>query len=322
MRRVLLALGLVWIGGAVELSTACGSDGSTFDGGDGSADGAVDGPGFGNDSGQGGDSGNCDPPDMLIVLDHTDSMQRMPNGTKPANTDAGHAQSKWVLACDAVKAVTAPPSDQGLRFGLEPFPLDPDVITDAGGTGHCQTLTALLGGATSNNTSCQGGEVLVSPALGTGAQIATLLDPETMKLCVSTPIQAALLTAQQALAQVAAAGRKQFVLLVTDGGETCVNGAQVISTTQTLAAAGIDTYVVGFGASDAGASGVNVPLLNNLACAGMTAKSFSTACTQQGNGWVAAQPNGPPLFLAAEDGASLQSALSSVTSSVCCGCVH
>ena len=164
--------------------------------------------------------------------------------------------------------------------------------------------------------------MLVAPATGTGAQIGSILDPYTLKLCVSTPIAAALGTAQAALAQVAVPGRKQYVVLVTDGGETCVSDADVITAAQSLSAAGIDTYVVGFGAGDAGAKGVNVGLLNDLACAGMTATNFSTSCVKQGSGYVAANAKGAPLFFLAEDGMAVQTALASVTSNVCCGCVH
>lgn len=322
--RHFIALGAV--AGALAafgLVEACGGGGGSPDGGDASlsGDAASDSP-FSSGDGPNGDGGACDPPDMLIVLDHTDSMSREPNGGKPPAGDAGLATSKWVLACDAVNAVVTPPRDQGLRFGLELFPLDPDVITDAGGTGHCQTLSALLSGSASTNTSCQPGEVLVSPSTGTGTQIQSLLDPYTLRLCISTPIDAALKTAQATLASVAVSGRKQFVILVTDGGETCVAGSQVTSTTQALAAAGIDTFVVGFGSADAGGGGVNVSLLNDLACAGMTAANFSTTCKKQGSGYVAITPGGPPLFYLAEDGTTLQTTLSSVTKSVCCGCVN
>ncbi len=328
-RAILFVVGTFVFGAIADLGVACGTNTSQFDGGDG-GDGSSNGDSpFAGDSPFGGDGSQndgsaCNPPDMLIVLDHTDSMSQAPNGTNPANTDAGHAKTKWVLACDAVQAVTAPPTDQTLRFGLELFPLDPAVITDAGGTGKCETLTALLGGTNSTNTQCQAGEVLVSPNVGTGAQVGNILDPETLKLCVSTPINSALQTAQQTLAQIAVSGRKQFVILVTDGGETCVSDPTVVATTQALATAGVDTFVVGFGAADAGSAGVNLSLLNDLACAGMTATNFSTSCVKPdgGAGYVAVKPNGTPVFLLAEDGTSLEQTLQTVTKSVCCGCVN
>jgi hypothetical protein len=283
---------------------------------DGSTDGTI---GFG-DGANGDGGGSCTAPDMLVVLDHTDSMSDEPNGTQPANTMAGQMLTKWWLATEAVKAVVAPPLDQKVAYGLELFPLDPATITDAGGTGKCQTLSGLLGGTASTNTSCQPAEVLVPPALGTGPAITTILDPTTLRLCVSTPIALALETAQKELTSIATAGVGQYVLLVTDGGETC-NG-DVTGQAQKMAAAGIKTFVVGFGSADAGAAGVNVKLLNDTACAGMTAIGFPGPCTKDdaGTGYVATKPNGPPVFYLAQDGASLQSTLQMITSGICCGC--
>jgi von Willebrand factor type A domain len=267
-------------------------------------------------------AGSCTAPQMLVVLDHTDSMADEPNGTKPANTMAGQQLSKWYLATQAVKAVVAPPLDQKVAYGLEPFPLDPQVITDAGGTGKCETLSSLLGGTASTNTHCEPGEVLVAPALGTGTTISNILDPETMRLCVSTPIALALQTAQTELKAVAQPNVKQYVLLVTDGGETCAGDPAVVSITQTLAGAGIQMFVVGFGSLDAGAAGVNTALLDDLACAGMTAPKFPAPCTKGASGYTATSTSGSPLFYSATDGASLQTALTSITGSVCCGCVQ
>ena len=320
------------------IAVACGSSGSggsgfVGDGGSGSGSG-----GSGSSSGAGGDGsggssggilggdgapgdgqGGCVAPDMLIVLDHTDSMSHEPSGAKPPNTMAGHALTKWVLATQAIKAVVAPPNDTKVDFGLELFPLDPQTVTDAGGTGTCSTLSQLLAGAASNNTHCQSAEVPVAPAAGTGTAITTLLDPETLRLCVSTPIALALGTAKAELEAVQH-GVPQYVLLVTDGGETCKG--DVVGVTQQLAAAGIKTFVVGFGGVEGGAGGVNVPLLDDAACAGETSPGFPAGCTKGASGYTATSTTGAPLFYSAEDGASLQSALSAITKSVCCGCAQ
>jgi hypothetical protein len=318
-------------------AAACGSSRSSFDAdaGSGSGGDATTGSsggegGASSSGGEGGgghfgdgasaDGGSCTPPDMLIVLDHTDSMSDTPQGTKPANTPAGHALTKWVLATQAVKAAVAPPLDQKVAYGLELFPLDPKVVTDAGGTGTCRTLTELLAGTASNNTQCMAGEVPIAPALGTGKAITALLDPEKLALCVSTPIALALGTAQAELAAIAQANVGQYVLLVTDGGETCKG--DVVGITQTLATAGVKTFVVGFGSADAGAAGVNVKLLDDVACAGMTATGFPAPCTKGASGYTATSTSGPPLFYLAEDGASLQTALQSITSKICCGCAQ
>jgi hypothetical protein len=306
---------------------ATGDDGGSVDGTTGSADSSVDSSSpsdgamtFGDGSvGDGGSS--CTAPDMLVVLDHTDSMSDEPNGNAPANTAAGQKLTKWWLATDAVKAAVAPPLDQKVAYGLELFPLDPATV-DAGGGGKCETLSQLLAGTASTNKSCQPAEVLVPPATGTGATITTILDPSTLRLCVSTPIALALGTAQTELASIAKPGVGQYVLLVTDGAETC--SGDVVAATQTLAAAGVKTFVVGFGSADAGAAGVDVKLLNQAACAGMTAIGFPAPCTmvEGGAGYTATKPNGPPIFYLAQDGASLASALQTITSTVCCGCAQ
>ena len=312
---------------------ACGnSGGSLFDGGTQGGDATVEGGAGSDGAGDDGTVGNlgdgavpdgaagCTPPDVLIVLDHTDSMSATPGGTKPPNTPAGQALTKWVLATQAVKTVVAPPLDQKVAYGLELFPLDPLTVDAGPGNGMCRTLSQLLGGTASTNTSCQAAEVLVPPAIGTGATITGILDPLTLRLCVSTPIALALGTAQSELQSIAQAGVGQYVLLVTDGGETCKG--DVVGAAQKLATAGVKTFVVGFGAADAGSGGVNKALLDQVACAGMTATGFPTPCTKTAAGYTATVTTGAPIFYLAEDGASLQTALQSITSSVCCGCAQ
>jgi hypothetical protein len=320
-------LGWLWIAaagcansGAGEHAFTDGPDATTSDAGSTSA---TDAPTLEGDGNADDAVATCQAPDMLIVLDRTLSMAREPNGAAPPNNAAGHALSKWFLATNVVTATTAAPSDTTIRFGLELFPLDPQETTDAGATGHCVTLTQTLAGVATTNTSCTPGEVHVVPALGTGARIATALDPETRHLCVSTPIASALDTASALLKSLAEPSRKQFVLLVTDGGETC-RGTAAVGIAQQLAAAGVLTYVVGFGASDAGAGGVNRPLLNDLACAGKTATSFATACklADGGAGYVAVAPNGAEQFFTAENGSALAVALKTIEGQVCCGCTR
>jgi von Willebrand factor type A domain len=325
----------------VALVAACGSKGGGFTGdagtggggdatveGGGSSGGASSGASSsgGGSSGSFGDgaptdgAGSCTPPQMLIVLDHTDSMSDEPNGTQPGNTDAGHAKTKWVLATEAIKAIVAPPADTKLAFGLELFPLDPATVTDAGATGKCETLTALLGGTASTNTQCTPAEVPIAPAEGTGNAITTLLDPETLRLCVSTPIALALGTAKAELKAVAQPNVPQYVLLVTDGGETC--SGDVVAATQALAAEGVKTFVVGFGSADAGSAGVDSKLLDQTACAGETAIGFPAPCTETDAGYTATSTKGADIFYLAEDGASLQTTLQSITSKLCCGCAQ
>ena len=62
--------------------------------------------------------------------------------------------------------------------------------------------------------------------------------------------------------------------------------------------------------------------LNHLACAGGTAPGFDANCELSGANYRAvANPSPGRLFLLADDAASLDQTLESVTSQVCCGCV-
>src|SRR5688500_2232681 len=58
----------------------------------------------------------CDAPDVLFVLDRSVSMRNRPDGTKPPNTAAGRAETKWGRAVAAIETATA--QTAGIRFGL------------------------------------------------------------------------------------------------------------------------------------------------------------------------------------------------------------
>jgi hypothetical protein len=188
------------------------------------------------------------------------------------------------LASRALTKLIAAPTDGTLRFGLEVFP-------DVAG-------------------ACGSGTMLVPPAMGQGAAIARALTK--IDLLTGTPIGGPLEVARAHLAGVRAAGRKQFVLLVTDGGETCASAA-ALPVVQRLAAEGVQTFVVGFGGA------VDEKELNDLACAGGTAPNLAASCTTTAAGrvWKGAGAN---LFFSAQDEKSLESALGSIAGTECCGC--
>jgi hypothetical protein len=312
---------------------ACGSDSedvasNTGGGGSGGTGGGSTGGSAGASTGGAGTGGiaidattdgntSCEPPDMLIALDRTLTMHRTVTGAVP--TDAPDYQSsKWWQAVTALEQVTAAPLDQGVRFGLELWPKDP------GGTA-CNTLAEQVAAKPTTNASCEAGEVVIPPGLGTGAAIASYLDPATTKLCFSTPTGEALNTAATYLAGSAVAGRDQFVVLVTDGADwdfSCPDPSPQAKVAE-LAAAGVKTFVVGFfdsSGSDAG-GGVGEEFLNDMACAGQTAKGFPAPCTQEGNTWVATDPSGPTLYFQTSSATELTTALKEVAGSVCCNCV-
>ncbi len=322
MRAIGWAAILVLVGCSAE-SGEPGGSGSGRDGGgagadaaglDGGGGGGADGGGgpAGDGGGSGADAGDCEPPDVLIVLDRTMSMHRRPDGSQPPDTAAGHMQSKWWLAVDAIETFTAE-LDETMRFGLELFPRDP-------GGDACVTLSERIGGTTATNPQCEAGEVVVTPAIGTSGAIAAAVDAETTLLCRSTPVGAGLVTAGEEMARIASAERAQFIVLITDGQDTCDDDLP-LSTVQELARSGVSTYVIGFDAGEDG-TGIDSRALNDLACAGRTAPDFPAPCTDDGAGnYTATDRGGPALFLHAGDAAALTDSLEEVAGDVCCGCL-
>jgi hypothetical protein len=268
-------------------------------------------------SGQGGGGGACDPPDVLVVLDRTLTMHFTPEGVNPVDAP-DYKSSKWYQAITAIEGLVAPPLDKGIRFGLELWPKDP-------GGGACITLAERVQDTKqATNPTCQEGEVIISPALDTGAAIQSYLDPATTTICTSTPTGNALLTAEQHLKSIAVAGRDQYIVLVTDGADwdkSCPAPAP-LPIVQKLAAEGIKTFVVGFSATgDIQPGGIGAEFLNDMACAGETAKGFPAPCTKDASGnWKATDPKTGALYLKAGSATELSLALKSVGGKLCCNC--
>jgi hypothetical protein len=155
--------------------------------------------------------------------------------------------------------------------------------------------------------------------IGTSAAIGNALATMSPQLDYGTPIGGALTAALSTFAKNKSPDRKQYVLLVTDGGEccSCNTNDYDVSIAQQLYAAGVETYVVGFGGDD------DPVLLNDLACAGHTASNFATACTCTGSACTASasvNASTTPLYSKAGDGAALKQSLASIANQTCCGC--
>lgn len=268
----------------------------------------VDGNGDDGDGDDASSIGHCEAPDVMVLLDRTMSMHKRPDGTVPPDTVAGRAQSKWSIAVAAVEELGSRFATS-IRFGLTLFPRDP-------GSGACVTQSERIGGASAKNKTCEGGEVVVTPALAT--DLASLIDPDATLLCNSTPIGAGLATAGSALAAIAIADRDQYVVFLGDGRDTC-NRSLAVANAHSLAAAGVRTFVVGF---DGTGGGIDKQLLADLACAGHTATGFPTPCTDDGSGnFTATDRDGPPLYLHAEDATALAAGLNEIAGGICCGCL-
>ena len=292
---------------SVLLLVSCGASQGT-----GNEDGGV---GNGGDDGGGGGGGNvadanddCEAPDMLLLVDRTMSMHRDPEGARPPNTPEGHASSKWSIAVNSIQGVTTA-LDDGIRFGLALFPVDP-------GGNQCVTLEERITNITATNDACQQGEVLVSPAINSGPDIDSAISVDMTRLCTSTPIGAGLETARDALASLQSSARKQFAVLLTDGEDTC-DETLALATVQEMADADVKSYIIGFGGN-----GVDNGLLNDLACAGQTATGFPAPCTDDGAGhFTATDRDGTPLYQLAEDAAQLTATLEGFAGEVCCDCI-
>jgi hypothetical protein len=267
---------------------------------------AIDGSTGDDASGSDADVVACDAPDVLVVLDRTQSMYRRPDGSPPAT----HAESRWYIAVNAIEAVSAQ-FQATIRFGLELFPRDP--LTDT-----CVTLAERIAGTEATNPICEAGEVLVQPAISTATAIDGVIDPETTSLCYSTPIGAALGTARDALAAIKQPMREQYVMFVSDGADSC-DDALALTNTQLLAADGVKTFVIAF---DSSGDEIDRGLLNDMACAGRTAPAFPAGCAVDGAGnYVATDRLGATQFLDAGDAAGLAQAFTDIAGKVCCGCV-
>jgi Mg-chelatase subunit ChlD len=257
---------------------------------------------------------DCKPPDALILLDRTQSMHRTPAGQTPVDAPA-YASSKWAQAIKAIETLVAPPADGTLRFGLELWPRDP-------GGGQCITLTErITNSKMTSNPPCEAGEIAVEVGDDNGPAITDVLDPATTLLCNTTPTGTALYTAGEYLATIKEPDREQYAVLVTDGADwdfSCPDPSP-LAAVQDLADQGVQTFIIGFSGEEAQMGAIGY--LNNLACAGQTAKGFPGPCVATADGFVAAPGNDKiPVYLQADDGDELGKALVSVASELCCGC--
>lgn len=261
---------------------------------------------------------DCVPPDVLIALDRTLTMHRTAAGLTPSDTPAGHATSKWSMAINGIEQLTTAPLDSTVRFGLELWPKQSQ---------GCISLTQRIQGVNATNPSCEGPEINIEPALDTGAAISSLLDPEATLICTSTPTGEALIGARTFLETHRDGGREQFVVLVTDGADwdfSCPN-PNPLSVVDGLADAGIATLIVGFSAEASLQNGVGAAFLNDMACAGGTAKGFPVPCTQVNGHYRATNPDAggtDALFYTATDATELATALRVFTRTICCGCIN
>jgi hypothetical protein len=202
-------------------------------------------------------------PDMLIVLDRSNSMG---SGASPL----------WDTTRNALYSITAS-MDSQVWFGLFVYP------------------GPLCTGANDLARDCSAPtDPTVPLGPGKSGAIKTALTP--MKVCGGTPIAATLMAAGQYLqTKVPASNHARYILLATDGGpdcnhsldlstctctpggscvvpENCLDDARTNKVLGELCAAGIKTYVVGLGSVQ-----LEAAVLQAMAQHGCTGKPYTPA---------------------------------------------
>jgi hypothetical protein len=302
---------------ATATATATGTDGGSGSGGSGASgsggSASVDGTAEGEpvfdvgtlvDAAPGED---CVPPDLLVVLDRSQSMHRTPAGDTPTNDMAGYQSSRWWIAIEALEAF-AVTFEAGIALGLELFP----EVSPMG----CVTLAERIAGTGATDDGCNTSELVFAPAVGTAGDFDMALDPLTTLMCNQTPISTAIENAGPVLAGLAGPDHEQFVVLLTDGGESC-GGDFTARVQELVASTGARVYVVAFGDTALTAEHQG---LNRMACAGQTAAGFPAPCVDDGMGnYDAVDPAGATLYIPAEDGQALVDAFDGIATELCCG---
>ncbi len=200
-------------------------------------------PGTGGTPGNpGGTPGGIEPPpscggeafassavnaNFLILFDKSGSMTELVSGV-----------TKWSAAVKAVNALAAQHASK-MRFGMTLFPV-----------------------GDTNATACQVAPMSVPIADNSASAIASALAAANPG--GKTPLGAVLTTAQS-VSELTDPTRANYVLLATDGMETC--GGRPVDEVTKLFGKNIKTYVLGFGA------GVSASTLTEMAVAGGTARA-------------------------------------------------
>ncbi|GAB4299592.1 MAG: hypothetical protein Kow0090_15020 [Myxococcota bacterium] len=179
----------------------------------------------------------CEYPNVLIVLDRSGSMEG----------------SKWSAAKNAVNTMVYSPTvgQDKISYGLMLFPEWPTEYDCWLFICDCENC-------------CDAGKIDVGVALNTGNVIMSTLNNGNAAPDGNTPLGSTLNAAAN-YSGINNPNKRSYVLLITDGAETC-NGDPV-GGVRTLRNKNIKTFVVGFG------SGVDPDTLNQMAVEGGTQRS-------------------------------------------------
>ena len=208
----------------------------------------------------------CEYPGVLVLLDRSASMTGLING-----------QRKWDIAVAALQAMLEDHGDEA-RYGLMlyPGPSGGGANGVDGPVGACR-YNQQNDVCTPQRPRCTTGEVMVDVARGTRDQILGQLGwPDGLSHSYTPTWQS--LEAAHRYGPMHDPVRRNFVVLITDGWQCCglySNDSQCefedrnlqVQKVEQLRAAGVETYVIGFGGS------VDVDTLQRMATAGGTARA-------------------------------------------------
>ena len=152
---------------------------------------------------------DCVPPNVLVVLDRSGSM----DNELPSN------ERKWDVAVDAISSLVLAFDDR-IRFGIGTFP--------------------------EGDNNCETGRLRLPVADAGGAAVATYVQMDAPE-GDGTPIAASLTAITAEEAALRDSTRENFVLLVTDGAENC-DGMPATAVGGLMGRTPmVRTFVVGFG---------------------------------------------------------------------------
>ena len=208
-----------------------------------------------------------DPPDLLIVLDRSGSMASPIPNFPPDFTP------KWDIMKNALINLSTSLEDN-IRFGLLEFPFD-------------------------DNCGVGSSAVRVPIDINQAAEIQSYF--ATRSPNGNTPSHLALSDALAYYNTIVPNPEGRYVLFATDGEPNCSGGnpdvssaPETVAAVQALAAAGINTYVIGFGSLF-----IDDTNLNQCALAGQVPR-----------------PGGPPHYYAANNAAELEAVLQAIAGGI------
>jgi len=219
------------------------------------------------------------PPNVLVVFDRSCSMRRRLDDTSMFGTGPDDGRTRWATARDAVMGVVRT-FEPRIFWGLMAYP-DP---REACGDDVSPEVAPMPRAADAIEAELRRDAIQPFGLCG-------LDNSDTTTQPRQTPTYDALRSAA-ALESLSDPMRPSFVLLVTDGGESCVGDGALMTQAEAMVAAGIPVAVVGF------ATGSTVSSLETLATSGGLPRA-----------------GGPPSYYVASDGDALEAVFAELTAS-------